>query len=166
MIALFCLSPTLHEKSGSSTCMATLEVLSLFNNSYSSISVVTLCILFVWIIFKLCFLFYFIFFLVEVWASLWFSWYRIPLQCRRPEFDLWVGKIPWRRERLPTPIFWPGKFHGLYNPWDCKGLDTTERPSHTLTQIVDLQCCSFWYTAKWFSLTHKVWHTHMHIYLY
>ena len=29
----------------------------------------------------------------------------------------WVGKIPWRRERLPTPVFWPGKFHGLYSPW-------------------------------------------------
>ena len=27
-------------------------------------------------------------------------------------FDLWVGKIPWKRERLPTPVFWPGKFHG------------------------------------------------------
>ena len=29
---------------------------------------------------------------------------------------LWVGKIPWRRERLPTPVFWPGEF----NPWGCK----------------------------------------------
>ena len=29
----------------------------------------------------------------------------------------WVGKIPWRRERLPTPIFWPREFHGLYSPW-------------------------------------------------
>ena len=28
----------------------------------------------------------------------------------------WVGKIPWRRERLPTPVFWPGEFHGLYSP--------------------------------------------------
>jgi len=27
-------------------------------------------------------------------------------------FNPWVGKIPWRRERLPTP-FWPGKSHGL-----------------------------------------------------
>ena len=26
----------------------------------------------------------------------------------------WVGKMPWRRERLPTPVFWPGEFHGLY----------------------------------------------------
>ena len=28
-----------------------------------------------------------------------------------------VGKIPWRRERLPTPVFWPGEFHGPYSPW-------------------------------------------------
>ena len=41
-------------------------------------------------------------------------WKRIRLQCGRPEFDPWVGKIPWRRERLPTPVFWPGEFHGLY----------------------------------------------------
>ena len=25
----------------------------------------------------------------------------------------WVGKIPWRRERLLTPVLWPGEFHGL-----------------------------------------------------
>ena len=47
----------------------------------------------------------------------WLSWSRIHLQCRRPEFSLWVGKIPWRREWLPTPVFWPGEFHGLYSPW-------------------------------------------------
>ena len=38
----------------------------------------------------------------------------------------WVGKIPWRRERLPTPVFWPGEFHGIYSPWGPKELDTTE----------------------------------------
>ena len=30
----------------------------------------------------------------------------------RPGFDHWVGKIPWRKERLPTPVFWPGEFQG------------------------------------------------------
>ena len=25
--------------------------------------------------------------------------------CRRPWFDPWVGKIPWSRDRLPTPVF-------------------------------------------------------------
>ena len=44
------------------------------------------------------------------------SWLeRIRRQCRRPGFDPWVGKLPWRRERLPTPILWPGEFHGLFH---------------------------------------------------
>ena len=30
---------------------------------------------------------------------------RICLQYRRLQFDSWVGKIPWRRDRLPTPVF-------------------------------------------------------------
>ena len=35
-------------------------------------------------------------------------------QCRkfRSKFDPWVGKIPWRREWLPTPVSLPGKI-----PW-------------------------------------------------
>ena len=60
------------------------------------------------------------------WLPLWLSWLRIRLQCRRPRFDLWVGKTPWRRERLPTPVLWPGEFHGLYCPWGCKESDMTE----------------------------------------
>ena len=31
----------------------------------------------------------------------------------RPRLDSWVGKIPWRRDRLLTPVFWPREFHGL-----------------------------------------------------
>ena len=33
---------------------------------------------------------------------------------------------PLERGRLPTPVFWPGEFHGLYRPWGLKELDTTE----------------------------------------
>ena len=32
--------------------------------------------------------------------------------------ETWVGRIPWRRERLHTPVFWLGEFHGLYGPRD------------------------------------------------
>ena len=37
----------------------------------------------------------------------------------------WVGKISWRREWLPTPVFWPGEFHGQrslvgYSLWGLK----------------------------------------------
>ena len=41
-------------------------------------------------------------------------------------------KNPWRRERLPSPVFWPGEFHGLYSPWGPKELDTTEWRSLSL----------------------------------
>ena len=65
-----------------------------------------------------------------------FSWYRICLQCGRPGFEPWVGKIPWRREWQPTPVFWPGEFHELYGPWGRKESDMTERPSlHFTSQI-------------------------------
>ena len=37
-----------------------------------------------------------------------------------------LGKIPWRRERLPTPVFWPGEVHGLYSPWGLKESDITD----------------------------------------
>ena len=66
------------------------------------------------------------------WLPLWFRWQRICLQCRRPGFDPWVGKIPWRRERLATPVFWPAEFHGQYSPWGRKESDTTEWLSLTV----------------------------------
>ena len=98
--------------------------------------------------------------------------------CRRPPFDSWVGKIHWRRDRLPTavflgfpsgsagkesacsvgdlssiprlgrstwrreclptPLYWPGEFHGLYNPWGCKESDMTEKLSLSLSYIPTL----------------------------
>ena len=43
-----------------------------------------------------------------------------------PAIVPWVGKIPWRRERLPTSAFWPGEFHALYSPWGHEELDMAE----------------------------------------
>ena len=34
-----------------------------------------------------------------------FALERTCLQCRRSQFDPWVRKIRWRRDRLPTPVF-------------------------------------------------------------
>ena len=34
------------------------------------------------------------------------------LQCGRPGFDSWVGKILWRRKWQSTLVFLPGEFHG------------------------------------------------------
>ena len=44
-----------------------------------------------------------------------YSFTFVHRQCTRPGFDPQVGKIPWRRERLPIPVFWPGESHGLYS---------------------------------------------------
>ena len=51
--------------------------------------------------------------------------------CRRLRSDSWVGKILWRRKWPPTPVFLPGKSHGLkslvgYSPWGHKGSCATE----------------------------------------
>ena len=43
--------------------------------------------------------------------------------------ETWVGQIPWRRETLLTPVFWPGEFHAVYSPWGHKESDMTERLS-------------------------------------
>ena len=67
-------------------------------------------------------------------APWWLSGKKIHLQCRshrRPGFDPWVGKIPWRRKWQPTPVFLPGEFCGQrslvgYSPWGCKESAMTE----------------------------------------
>jgi len=38
-------------------------------------------------------------------------------------------KDPLEKERLPTPVFWPGEFHRLYSPWGCKESNMTEQLS-------------------------------------
>ena len=57
---------------------------------------------------------------------------------KRHGFDPWVGKIPWRRARQPTPVFLPGEPHGQrslagYSPWGREESDTTEVTAHTHT---------------------------------
>ena len=39
--------------------------------------------------------------------------------------ETWI-QSPGSWARLPTPVFWPGEFHGLYSPWGRKELDMTE----------------------------------------
>ena len=55
-------------------------------------------------------------------ASLVAQTVRICPQHGRPGFDTWVGKIPWRKARQPTPVFLPGE-----SPWpeEPGGLQST-----------------------------------------
>ena len=57
--------------------------------------------------------------------SRWLSAKESACQVGDPGSKPWVGKIPWRRKRQPTPVFLPGKSHGQrslasYGPWDCR----------------------------------------------
>ena len=56
---------------------------------------------------------------------------RICLQCWRPRFDPWVGKISWRRKWQSIPVFLPAESHGQrslagYSPWGHKESNRTE----------------------------------------
>ena len=50
--------------------------------------------------------------------------------CKWRAFYPWVGKVPWRREWLPAPVFLPGEFHeqepGKLQSIHCKELDTAD----------------------------------------
>ena len=59
-------------------------------------------------------------------------------EMQRRGFDLWVGKIPWRRKWQPSPVFLLGELHGQrslggYSSWGHKELDTTESLNNTET---------------------------------
>ena len=40
-------------------------------------------------------------------------------------WETWVWSLGWEdpMEKGKAPVFWPGKFHGLYSPWGCKAHD-------------------------------------------
>ena len=74
------------------------------------------------------------------WLSRWLTGKEFAFWFRRPGFNSWVRKIPWRRKWQPTPIFLPWKSNGQrsvvgYSPWGRKELDTTEH-THTQTQPI------------------------------
>ena len=51
-----------------------------------------------------------------MWASLVFHLVKNQPAMRRPQFDSWVGKIPWRRAWQPTPVFLSREFPGTEVP--------------------------------------------------
>ena len=68
----------------------------------------------------------------------WLSGKETVCQCRKREFDPWVGATPWRKKWQPRPVFLPRESHGQRNlagsswgagSWGCKELDATERLS-------------------------------------
>ena len=54
-------------------------------------------------------------------------------RCKRHGFNPWVGKIPWSRKRLPTPVFLLGKFHELATTVQDVTKSQTQLNTHTYT---------------------------------
>ena len=55
---------------------------------------------------------------------------------KRPGFDSWAGKIPWRRKWQLSPIFLPGKLHrekslAGCSSWGFRASDKSEVTQHT-----------------------------------
>ena len=66
-------------------------------------------------------------------APWWLSGKESACSAGKPGFDPWVRKIPWRRERQPTPVFLPGASHGQrslagYSPQGGKQHVSTHAP--------------------------------------
>ena len=62
--------------------------------------------------------------LEEMGLPWWLRQWRICLQCGKPGFDPWVGKIPWRREWQEM-----NKFLTMYNlpRLNCQEIENTNR---------------------------------------
>ena len=63
------------------------------------------------------------------------------LQCRRPRFDPWVRKIPWRRKWQPTPVLLPGESHARKSLGGLQSveLDRTERQTLSLSRTKEIE---------------------------
>ena len=65
------------------------------------------------------------------------------VQCGRPGFSSWVGKILWRREWQPIPVLLPGESHGQrslagYHLWGHGESDLTEGATNAQRNIQGL----------------------------
>ena len=74
---------------------------------------------------------WYLYHILQVFVPKWLRDREYACQCRRCGFDPTDGKIPWRREWLPTLVFLPGKSHGQrslvsYSPRSSKESDITE----------------------------------------
>ena len=61
----------------------------------------------------------------------------------------WVGKVARRREWIPTPVFFPGAFHGQrtltgYSPWGCPRVGQDGVTNNNNNKITSGILVKFW----------------------
>ena len=65
---------------------------------------------------------------------------KIYMQCRRPGFDPWVRKIPWRRAWRPTPVFSPGESSWTEEPGGLQAMGSQRVRHDWATNTHTEQC--------------------------
>ena len=73
---------------------------------------------------------------------------------RRPGFNPWVRKIPWRRAWQPTPIFLPEESHGQRSLEDCSPWD--HRVKHNWSDLTRKhntgKCGTHFFLLEWWRI--------------
>ena len=92
-------------------------------------------------------------------------------QCRRPRFDPWVRKISWKRKWQPTPVFLPGKSHGLrsllgYSPRGRKSQRWLNHHQHCHEVTKGWTQLSNWAHSHTCTCVRTHTHTHTHMLSY
>ena len=58
--------------------------------------------------------------------------------------ETWVLPLGWEdpleKGMVTHSSIWPGEYHGLYSPWGCKELDTTNSHANDFHFTSDLSC--------------------------
>ena len=66
--------------------------------------------------------------------------------------ETWVGKITWRMEQPPIPVFWPGESHGQRSlagcsPWGCRvghNLETEQQQDSNVHNFLQFLSLTLW----------------------
>ena len=76
--------------------------------------------------------------------------WSLRLKPRRPGFDTWVGKIPWRRKWQPTPVFLPGKSYGWRSLVGYSPVRSGRKESDTTEWLqFHFSWATYWWWTSW-----------------
>ena len=90
---------------------------------------------------------------------------NLPAMCET-WFHPWDGKVPWRRERLPTSVSWPREFNGLYTVHEVpkrhdRATFTFILMNHDVLFLKKFTCFNWRIIAVfWWFLPYTVWFSH------
>ena len=87
--------------------------------------------------------FQFIFWELVHWGLPWcLRWSRVGLQCRRPGFNPWIGKIHWSRKWQPTPVFLPEESPRTEEPGALQSMESQKVRHNWVTKHSTLWICA------------------------